>query len=492
MSDDKDKKTPAKPSGVLLQAENGDVIRYDPTGLQMVLSDHVIADIDRRLQERSSPEAEDADDRIARATRGIDCWDVALDGEWCRFHARLPGRQGPRKFQRLTTNDPDASPPAIIACTQEPLIGLLGFGGQRRALGVPEPCAYPFHILAPGDEIGAVGMAGLESATRCDTLLGLTEMTREAFIAETLLDMALDRFAPLPLYLTRAETDSSATAADLASGTAFDNIGQAMANLKAAADRLGQRAELAAIMLDFGLEDISDDAESYQKAMLDLLDKLAAVAAENGFRRPPVLSIFDCGTPQISDGAILRAQWQLSWMGLRHGLIYAAPGYMFEQDAYARPTPTALRQMAEMQAHALAHLSVRDIWSCPTFLLAERENDNQIRVRAEAMGPLIIDTDAPFAVGPDTGFRLENETTGAKLTDVTIAPDDPQDIVLSFDQPPQSDGQLRLLYAFDAPARETQDGYPAAAGAIRDDWGWNSPTGATLHRWALPAVLDVH
>ena len=34
------------PEGVIIRAENGDVIRYDETGLVLRLSDKVIADID--------------------------------------------------------------------------------------------------------------------------------------------------------------------------------------------------------------------------------------------------------------------------------------------------------------------------------------------------------------------------------------------------------------------------------------------------------------
>ena len=41
---------PIPPEGVIIRAENGDVIGYDETGLVLRLSDKVIADIAARLE----------------------------------------------------------------------------------------------------------------------------------------------------------------------------------------------------------------------------------------------------------------------------------------------------------------------------------------------------------------------------------------------------------------------------------------------------------
>ena len=70
--------------GVIVRAQNGDVIRYDPSGLVMRLSDRVIADIALRLGQGGAARAEP--ERAAAPTAadpdtlldGIDAWGVTF------------------------------------------------------------------------------------------------------------------------------------------------------------------------------------------------------------------------------------------------------------------------------------------------------------------------------------------------------------------------------------------------------------------------------
>ena len=123
--------------------------------------------------------------------------------------------------------------------------------------------------------------------------------------------------------------------------------------------------------------------------------------------------------------------------------------------------------------------------------LAEREADRaQIRVRARSMGDLVIDGDSPFGVGTNCGFSLTGAANDPALVDVSIADDDPQDIILTFDTPPEGSG-LEVLYAFGGQHTRQGVDFPMACGALRDDWASDSRTGSRLHRWALPAALPV-
>ena len=77
--------------GVIIRAENGDVIRYDETGLILRLSDKVIADIAARL--KLTPQAVTAApvDAIPDLPDGIDLWSPRRIGDWLHFQANLPG-----------------------------------------------------------------------------------------------------------------------------------------------------------------------------------------------------------------------------------------------------------------------------------------------------------------------------------------------------------------------------------------------------------------
>ncbi len=478
----------AAPSGTIIRAANGDILRFDSTGMVMVLSDTVINDIARRLPASGI----EAPEWIDPAVLGdVDAWDLRRDGEWLLFNANLDGKQGPRLFRRLAVAPDAESEPSIFADGAGPIYGMISLGGARRAEGFDEPLSFPWHVLAPADEIGAVGLAGTEDASVQDTLQRLPELTRDAAIADVIVAGQHQNHRGLSLFVARAETDTSGSVADLASGKAFANFLTAIRSLKAAAARLGRQPVLYGIGLDFTLEDVTSDGDTYRNGMFDLISKLTAEIARLRLHCPPFLAHFDCGTHTLSDHPILRAQWDLAWQGASHGLCYSAPGYMFKQDSFGRPDAKALWQMAEMDACALEVLHRDQDWTCPIFLLAEREPDpRQIRVKAQAQSGLVIDTDDPFGAGPCCGFSLAGADNAPTLIKVAVAKDDPKDLILTFDGAPQGDA-LEIRYAFGLSYDRAAFDYPSACGALRDDWAQPSKTGVTLHRWALPAALPV-
>jgi len=458
--------------GVVLRARNGDVIRYDPSGLTLRLSDRVLADIALRLPQRDS-----AAPRAGAAAAvppadlpdGIDAWDARQDGAWLRFTARLPGAQGVRGFRRHVDGG------AIIAESNGPLLGLLGLGGPRAALANPGGAEFPHHILAPADDIGAVGHAGIEDAAPIDRLEPLREMTHEALVAQTVLHWRLAEHGALPLFLTRVETDASVTAAELACGKAVDNLLMAASNLRAAADLMGKRAKVLAVTLDFALEDHSDTPAAYRDGMLAVMGAVSDGLWKLGFDRPLFVVRFESGLPDCAPQAALDGQWELAWNHGDHRLIQSAPAYMFARDAYDRPTDTARLQHAEMTASAIAEAAT---WKCPVLHLAELEGTT-LRVAARAAGPLVLDADDPFGAGH--GFHLTGCDNGAAIERVSIAADDPQTVLIHLDRAPNG-AYLRLAYACAGPVN---------AGALRDTWSLESATGASLHRWALPAHLPI-
>ncbi|WP_375550382.1 hypothetical protein [Rhodophyticola porphyridii] len=470
--------------GVLVRAANGDVIRYDPSGLVMRLSDKVIDDIALRLGTSPAGQAQAPGGAAPAVTRadphelleGIDAWDARIDGDWLIFAARLAGRQGIRTFRRpLSGGD-------IIADAPGPLYGVLAIGGPRAALATPGGCAFPQHVLAPADDIGAVGHAGVERAGTHDRLEHLREMTHEALVAETLLGWQLEKFEALPLFLTRAETDSSATSADLATGRAYKNLITAAANLSRAAAALGKRAKILAIHLDFALEDMSGSAAAYRDGILALMAQTERDLGQLGFDKPLFVARFESGGPEVATEAAIEGQWELIWNYADHRLIFSAPGYMFAQDDHDRPTEAARREMAEMTAAAI---SAADDWRCPTFHLAERssrEGGSIIRVVAQAAGDLVIDKDDPLGAGKTAGFTLVGAENGARITTVKIDPGDPKSLLLACSKAPEG-ADLRVAYAFGTGDR--------GCGSVRDDWQMQGATGRSLHRWALPCLLPV-
>lgn len=449
--------------GVVLRASNGDVIRYDPSGLVMRLSDRVVEDLMLRMPAPVVSAAE-AVVQKAELPDGIDAWDARADGDWITFTARLAGQQGVRGFRRHRDGGD------IIAETNGPVLGILGVGGARAALATRQGADFPHHIVAPADDIGAVGHAGIEVASDQDRLEHLREMTHEALTAQAVLHWRMADFGPLPLFVTRVETDTSVTAADLAKGRAVQNLLIAAKNLRASADLMGKRAKILAVTLDFALEDHSETAAAYRDGMLATMGAISDGLWGMGFDKPLFLARFESGLPDIAPQAALDGQWELSWSHGDHRLIHSAPAYMFELDDYDRPTDNARQQQAEMTASAIAEAAT---WKCPTLHLAELEGTT-LRVAARAAGPLCIDD----ALGGGHGFDLTGCRNGAEIIGVEIAGDDAQTVSVTLDKAPEG-ADLRLAYAIAGP------------GALRDDWRLDSATGVTLHRWALPAHLPV-
>lgn len=470
MSDETDTDdTPVAGHGVVVRAQNGDVIRYDPTGLVMRLSDRVIADIALRLGHQApaaagdidaAPETADTDDLLD----GIDAWGILRDGDWLRFTARMPGAQGVRGFRRHVDGG------AVLGDGPGAVLGILGLGGPSAALATQGAPLYPHHIVGPEDDIGAVGMAGIEPAPETDRLEPLRECTHEALVGEVILDWQMEKFEPLPLIVARVETDNAASAADLAKGRATRNLATAARNLKAAATRMGKHARIPAVCLDYALEHVTGDAVAYRDGMLATMACVEEALGALGFDKPLFVARFEAG-PEAEAAAPLDGQWELAWNHGEHRLVHSAPSYMFARDRFDRPTDAARRQMAEMTAAAIA---AGADWRCPALFLAERETGDRatIRVTAQAEGPLVLDGDAP------AGFALIGDEAGTTITGVGIADDDPQAVLVRCDGPPEG-ADLRLAYAVGVP------------GGLRDDWRMDSRTGATLHRWALPARLPV-
>lgn len=469
--------------GVIVVAQNGAVIRYDPSGLVMRLSDKVIADIALRLPQASVAAAAAADAPRARQPqdspdlavllKGVDAWDISQTGDWVTFTARLAGQQGNRRFRRHLNAG------AILADAAGPVYGILGLGGPRAATASPRTSDFPHHILAPEDDIGAVGHAGIEPAKATDHLGLLREMTHEALCAEALLHWQFEKFEPLRLFVTRVETDQSSSAAALADGVALANLLQAARNIKAAADTMGKPAKILAVQLDFAMEVIGGSPTDYRDGMLRVMSAIEDGFHSIGLDHPLFLARFDTGSAALADSPAIEGQWELGWNHGAHRFVQSAPSYMFALNAHDRPTEAALMEMAEMSAAAI---SAGEAWLCPRLHLAERsqKSPHLIRVTARADSDLEIDPDDPFGAGKMAGFSLQGVENGARIKSVQIDKDDPQMILIECDKRPVGE-KLRLCYAVGV----------HHAGALRDGWRLPSRSGRVLARYALPALLPI-
>lgn len=457
-------------SGTILRAANGDVITYDQTGLVMHLSDRVINDIAARLDlPVAKPKTVDA----VTLPDDIDAWDIRMQGDWFYFTANLLGADGVRGYQRHRDH------PTILAQSHAPVIGILAIGGARAALATAGRSRFPYHLMAPADDIGAVGLAGLEEATATPLLDPLRELTHEALLAETLLAKRAALGMGLPIFCLRTETDMAAAAHDLGQGRAVENLEAAMRNVMAAAARLGRQARLPVICLDYCLEDLSGDPIAYRDGILALMERLTRSLGDCGLPAPVFLAGFDCGTQTITSGPALEGQWELSWNHGAHNLLFTCPSYAFEHDDTGRLTDRGRRQKAEISAEALLAHQAGQRWVCPTLQLAEYDGQD-IRITCAAGEKLVLDKSDPFGAGKAAGFRLTG--TKATIKSVAIAANDPKSVILRLSARPV--GDVHVTYAYGAPAGKGP--YPANAGALRDEW-----TGGGLHRWALPARLKV-
>lgn len=454
-------------SGVLIRAENGDVVTFDATGLTLRLSDTVLADLRERLGSAPLDVAEHLGD--------IDAWDLRRDGAWLRFTAALEASGPARGYQRLVAGGD------VIAAAPGPLYAILSIGGARRAGFNDGPAGFPQNVLAPGDDIGAVGAEGTAEVAASDRLQHIAHRTRDALLADVLLTWRRDARRGLPLFLVRTETDASASVAALAQGLAYRNFLAALDSLLAAAASMGKRAQVLSVSLDYALEDQTSDATTYAADLRALMRQIERDMSQRGLQRPHFLMTFEAGTQTVSTHPAMLAQWELAWSHGPHSFAFTAPGYMFEQTRFGRPTTSARQRMAEMDAHALVALSNRQPWLCPLFLLAE-DQGTDIRVTARAMADLVIDPS--LTTDQACGFALTG--TDARITGVRVAEDDPQALILTCDTLPAG---ATLHYAHAAPA--SRDALPANRGAIRDGWSAPSQAGGPLHRWALPAMLPV-
>jgi hypothetical protein len=455
--------------GVLIRAENGDVIGFDETGLVLRLSDRVVDELRGRLGLDGADPALLGD---------IEAWDLRRDGDWLRFTARLE-EGGPRGYRRRVAGGD------IIADAPGPLLAILSLGGARRAGFNPGPVRFPYHVAAPGDHVHSVGLEGTESAALTDALQRLPHASRDALIGDALVAMRAAGRRALPLYFVRAETDGSARVGDLGQGVAYRNFLTALDNLVSAAASLGRRAQVLAVSLDYGPEDGGTPADEMAQGLRRLMAQIEADMAARGLCRPVFLMTAEAGTRRLAAHPSLQAHAELSWLPGPHRLMIPAPGYMFAQTEFGRPTEDARLRMAEMDAYALRAAEARRPWFCPTFLLAEHQG-TALRVTARAMGPLVLD-DA-LGAGAAAGFSVVARRK-VRVMSVSVAKDDPQALILRLSQ--KIDGPARLLYAMGGEG-VSPDALPVNRGGVRDEWQAVPPGGgAMLHRWALPCDLQI-
>lgn len=490
----------------VVRAENGDVIVADETGLRMRLSDRVIEDIALRLgalgftpgvstpagsadttsyTAPSRPVTQEDLDRLVG--EDLDCWDINRRDDFVSFMADLPGRQGPRGFLKHYAGGD------IHADTAGALNAIFAIGGPRAALASQEKPEYPFHIMAPADDIGAVGHDGVGLAEKTPYLENLREMTHEALVAQALLYHAQETNGRLPLYIVRAETDGSTTARELAKGSALENLLICSENAKNAATILGKSLKLNAVFVDFALEDVTSDPIDYRDGFLALLEATTENLGKLGFAAPKYLTFFECGTQDLADRAILEGQWELSWNAADHNLVMVAPSYMLEIDDDARLTDLGRKMRAAISAEALFALNTNNDWRVPVLHLAEHDGKT-IRVTAQCDGILEFDTADPFGSGQNFGFSLAGVAKNVKINSVEIAPDDKKSILITLSAPLKGSDPT-LLYAADGLAAGQP--YAANAGALRDGFApalshmLRPDELALVRRWALPARLPI-
>jgi hypothetical protein len=462
--------------GVIIRAENGDVIRYDATGLVLRLSDRVIADIAARLDPKAvAPVAEATPQALPDLPADIDLWAPRREGDWVYFQANLPGADGPRGYRRHVEGG------AILAETRGPLLAILGIGGARAGLGTAGPARFRWHVLGPADDIGAVGMGGEGEAPAVAGLEPLRELTVEAMLADELLARRRAAHQALPLFMVRSETDMAASATELGSGSAMANLDRAIGNLTQIAQRLGTEAQVLAVVLDYTLEDLAGDPVAYRDGMLALMEQVTRSLARQGLTRPVFLTAFDCGTQAVTRGPALEGQWELSWNHGEHQLVFAGPSYAFEIDDTGRLTDAGRAAKALLMADALLWLQSGRRWLCPTIQLAERAGKD-IRLICESSDGLVLDADDPFGAGKSAGFALEGVSNGAKIMAVEIDSADPKVVILRVSKRPE--GAVHVTYAH--AAAPGNGPYPANRGALRGDFG-----AGLCRRWALPARLKL-
>lgn len=456
-------KTPDAPEkdpdgSVILRARNGDVIRADDTGLELRLSDRVVGDLRARLGFDAPPDPDVLGD--------LDAWSLRRTGEWILFEANLPGMDGARGYRRRAAGG------HVIAQTPGPVLGLFSLGGARRATGIPGRALFPYHVVAPDDDIGAVGMAGVEPAPPCRSVAGLRERTLDSDTADRVLQQRRAAGRGLPLILARCETDTSASLASLGSGPAMDNLLSDAETLKSVAASLGKEARILAVSVDFLREDVTTPDDAFGDAYRALIARVEQGLWQKGFAAPLFVAMFDGGvTTRIA------AQTGLALHPGGHNLIIAGPSYAYDWDRFHRLTEAGMRARAAVEAAAIEEWHAGRGWQCPMPLLAEPEAGGaRLRVRTNAMQALRIDRSDPFGAGGDAGFTLAGDIGHSKIESVAVDEAEPRDLLITLTRPLPRRGAV-LRYAFGGP------------GALRDTW--EAEGGGSARRWALPAELEV-
>lgn len=470
---------PDTTKGTLIDTNTGPAIEYDETGLRMRLSDDVINDINNRTNSW-----------IDSAVLGdIDAFGLCRSGEWYIFDARLPGKQGQRRFRRRI--DPVADlPPDIIADPTGALFSILSLGGTRRAKMSAELLDFPYHILTFDDGFDAGGSLGTDPTPPFSQLARVRTPNHDSLIADALLDLRFQEMRSLPLIVTRSVATNTTRAGDFFKSPALEEFHMTVQNLKAAAQELGVPAKVLGVGLDFAMEDTLSTSTEWKEAVFEIMDKVSEIFSSENLRKPLFFMNYDCGTMDQYDTPALRAQHDLLWDHGGHSIIFTSPSYMYAQDAFGRLTSGSAIAMARMDAYALEACNQDKEWHCPRILLAERSETDPTAIicRLEVSGSLLIDPDALKQSGPSAGFCLIEDESNAKITEVSVSKTDPSDVIVKCSTAPTGP-DLTLGYVIGPNEPSGKD--RRRIGALRDDWQDPMPSKALLRRWALPAAIKV-
>ncbi len=428
---------------------------YDETGLILRLSDEVIADIRGRL---------DADDTRPEISE-IDGWNFRRANEWVRFDACLPPFKHTRAYRRLAVGG------SIIAEAQGPLLAVLTVGGTSASLGFDDAPTFAHHVVAPADDLGAVGACGTQLVGRSNELQTLTESTQTTLLADAVLRRALAERRALPLIVARSETDCSATAAALVDGPGMANFHNTVDSLVSAAKTLGSRLKITAVTIDYGAEDVSSSVRDFVQGIRATIQRILDICAEYQLPKPVVILRCDGGP----DGPV--RQWELAAHTAAQPTIVTGARYAEDRDQYGCLGHAGAADQAMLDAAALATLDESLPWRCPLPILAEIRGEETVVVTFLADEPICLVENASSAA--NFGFALSGANT-PDIRDVAVDPECDRQVLIRT-KGPVTEGVV-LEYATGV------DG-----GAVCDAWSLEVPeTDRTIRRWALPASLRVH
>ena len=389
----------------------------------------------------------------------LDAWNLRKKGNWYFFEANLPNSDGIRGYRR------NVSEQTILADTPGPVMGFLAIGGSRVARGLAETGSFPYHVVAPTDEVGAVGLAGIEKAQPSKAAEALTEQPQIALTAHAYITRRRQNHLGLPLIVARAEHDDSASVAELRAGTAFENLVTAAQSVASIAEALGKRVSVLVVSVDFVLEDVSGKAEAWAADMIEFMRSFEKRVYRLGYSKIHFVSVMENKDPQR-----IEQQFQLGLFPTEQSFSWLAPVYAFDRDRYCRLTEAGMKKRAQTEAAAISKIIQGEDWICPTLLLAEwDESKCAIRVTTNATKDLVLDEKAFNLSDDSAGFSIE----GTTISDVRIDTDNKRDVLISLSNDLLPNAELN--YAVNR------------AGALRDAW----TDGAGSHRWALPARLKI-